>query len=85
MKINCSNCGTQITLNLAAEAAEFTTTAYGKGSKRVAAETISNPLELDSSGLVVWEAPCCTDEGGVYEDTIEPWEYPAIAQLVEGR
>jgi hypothetical protein len=84
MKINCSNCGTQITLNLAAEAAEVTFAAYGKASKRVPAETISNPLGLDSSGLVVWEAPCCTDEGGVYEDTIEPWEYPAINEMIEG-
>lgn len=35
MKRNCSNCGTQIKLNLFAEAAEYLTEAYGKGSKRL--------------------------------------------------
>ena len=80
MKINCSNCGSKITLNIVAESAEFTTTAYGKGSKRVPAETISNPLWVDSNGLVAWDAPCCHE----YSDSIEPWKYPAIEQLIEG-
>jgi len=84
MKRNCSNCGTQITLNLSAEAAEFTTTAYGKGSKRVPAQTISNPLWVDSNGLVCWDAPCCKSDGEEYSDSIEPWEYPAINEMIEG-
>ena len=83
MKRNCSNCGTQIKLNLSAEAAEYTTTAYGRGSKRVEAQLISNLLWVDSNGLVVWESPCCKVDGESYEDSLEPWEYPAIEQLIE--
>ena len=79
MKRNCSNCGTQIKLNLSAEAAEYSTEAYGKGSKRVKAQLISNPLWIDYNGLVCWDAPCCKE----YSDSIEPWEYPAIEQLIE--
>lgn len=78
MKANCSNCGTQITLNLVADAAEYTTTATGKGSKRVHAETISNPLWVDSQGLIVWDAPCCKEDGEAYSDSIEPWDYPLL-------
>jgi hypothetical protein len=83
MKRNCSNCGTQIKLNLAAEAAEYTTAAYGKASKRVQAQLISNPLWVDYNGLVCWDAPCCKVDGESYGDSLEPWEYPAIEQLLE--
>ena len=85
MKINCSNCNTQITLNLVAETAEHTTAGYGKGSKRVPAKTRSNSLWIDSNGLVVWDAPCCNLNGvEVYEDSLEPWMYPAINKIIEG-
>jgi len=85
MKTNCSNCGTQITLNLSAEVAEYTTAAYGKASKRVPARTVSNSLWVDSSGLVVWDAPCCNLNGDeVYSDSLEPWEYPALEAWIEG-
>ncbi len=84
MKIQCSNCNTHITLNTAAHTVAHTTTAYGRASKRVAAQTTTNTLWLDSSGLVSWEAPCCTDDGEAYSDSIEPWEYPAIEQMIEG-
>lgn len=84
MKTNCSNCGTQITLNLAAEVAEFTTAAHGRASKRVPARTVSNSLWIDSNGLVCWDAPCCNLNGDeVYSDSLEPWEYPALEAWIQ--
>ena len=83
MKVNCSNCQSLITINVAAEAAQFTTPAHGRASLRVQEHTVSNPLSFDSNGLVVWESPCCTDAGEPYIDSIEPWEYPLLKRLIE--
>ena len=66
MKIQCSNCMTPITIDFVEASVSFTSKASGRGSKRVEAQTVTNPL-FGESPFYTWDSPCC--EG--YADSFE--------------
>ena len=68
MKVNCSNCSTELNLHLNAGAVTYRVPAAGRASKRVEAHTITTVLFYDGF-LWTWDAPCCTDNGEEYADS----------------
>lgn len=52
-----------------------------RGSKRVAAYKVSEPLMWNSLGIIEWECPV---DGCEQVDSLEPWEYPAFKDLEDG-
>ena len=68
MKVNCSNCMTVLDLNISAGTITHETTAQGRASKRVYAQTIINDVIVDGV-LAMWDAPCCEDYADSFEVT----------------
>lgn len=68
MKIECSNCGSTITLSKTASTVTVTRPGSGRGSKRIEPSKVVNDVFTDN-GFLTWEAPCCDD----YWDSHDPW------------
>ena len=71
MRIDCSNCGTTLTLNITQGTVIYNKPGSGRGSKRIHAAVIVNTVWTDDDYLFMWDSPCCTFDGEPYADSYE--------------